>query len=134
MIRRPPRSTLFPYTTLFRSGQCHPIDHLLEVAKVAYAEAGLAPQREHGHQGTGQLAVAYLEESLLQIVDGGLAILQAHHVDRAIKARLPQGIGLIGRIEGHELERKAALLEAIGIEIDHPFVKKIGRASCRERV
>src|SRR3712207_7810270 len=26
MIRRPPRSTLFPYTTLFRSkGYCHPI-------------------------------------------------------------------------------------------------------------
>src|SRR5438093_3449627 len=23
MIRRPPRSTLFPYTTLFRSGGCH---------------------------------------------------------------------------------------------------------------
>src|SRR5258707_15808360 len=24
MIRRPPRSTLFPYTTLFRSGPCNP--------------------------------------------------------------------------------------------------------------
>src|SRR2546430_9395426 len=24
MIRRPPRSTLFPYTTLFRSGRRHP--------------------------------------------------------------------------------------------------------------
>src|SRR3989304_8615456 len=24
MIRRPPRSTLFPYTTLFRSIYCHP--------------------------------------------------------------------------------------------------------------
>src|SRR2546429_7118472 len=24
MIRRPPRSTLFPYTTLFRSGPLHP--------------------------------------------------------------------------------------------------------------
>src|SRR2546429_6397976 len=24
MIRRPPRSTLFPYTTLFRSGRCGP--------------------------------------------------------------------------------------------------------------
>src|SRR2546426_4916627 len=24
MIRRPPRSTLFPYTTLFRSSVCHP--------------------------------------------------------------------------------------------------------------
>src|SRR5260370_33075790 len=31
MIRRPPRSTLFPYTTLFRSGQCafdHAAAHL----------------------------------------------------------------------------------------------------------
>src|SRR3712207_8361003 len=26
MIRRPPRSTLFPYTTLFRSASCHGID------------------------------------------------------------------------------------------------------------
>src|SRR3712207_7184777 len=26
MIRRPPRSTLFPYTTLFRSAEC--LDHL----------------------------------------------------------------------------------------------------------
>src|SRR5256885_3732010 len=25
MIRRPPRSTLFPYTTLFRSGQINPL-------------------------------------------------------------------------------------------------------------
>src|SRR5690554_7339601 len=25
MLRRPPRSTLFPYTTLFRSGQFHPV-------------------------------------------------------------------------------------------------------------
>src|SRR2546427_1289971 len=27
MIRRPPRSTLFPYTTLFRSGQCAEMHH-----------------------------------------------------------------------------------------------------------
>src|SRR2546422_8226602 len=27
MIRRPPRSTLFPYTTLFRSGSCAGADH-----------------------------------------------------------------------------------------------------------
>src|SRR5256886_11617310 len=27
MIRRPPRSTLFPYTTLFRSAPCTPQDH-----------------------------------------------------------------------------------------------------------
>src|SRR5690554_7503244 len=35
MLRRPPKSTLFPYTTLFRSTYCHfsmprlnPVDHL----------------------------------------------------------------------------------------------------------
>src|SRR5690242_21012409 len=28
MIRLPPSSTLFPYTTLFRSGSGHPIAHL----------------------------------------------------------------------------------------------------------
>src|SRR3712207_7428979 len=27
MIRRPPRSTLFPYTTLFRSADAHPARH-----------------------------------------------------------------------------------------------------------
>src|SRR3712207_7087523 len=36
MIRRPPRSTLFPYTTLFRSAA------LLEAAGVAACEEGLA--------------------------------------------------------------------------------------------
>src|SRR2546422_3992237 len=38
MIRRPPRSTLFPYTTLFRSG---PIDAL--VARVHADDAKLCP-------------------------------------------------------------------------------------------
>src|SRR5256885_6960504 len=32
MIRRPPRSTLFPYTTLFRSGQPHQLDITLRFA------------------------------------------------------------------------------------------------------
>src|SRR2546422_4592074 len=30
MIRRPPRSTLFPYTTLFRSGDFQAIGHALQ--------------------------------------------------------------------------------------------------------
>src|SRR5258705_10131396 len=36
MIRRPPRSTLFPYTTLFRSGICDRFPQL----KVAFLESG----------------------------------------------------------------------------------------------
>src|SRR3712207_8553013 len=37
MIRRPPRSTLFPYTTLFRSRA----QHRLEIAAVALVGAGV---------------------------------------------------------------------------------------------
>src|SRR2546426_5026136 len=36
MIRRPPRSTLFPYTTLFRS-TAHAEDDFLETAEVGWA-------------------------------------------------------------------------------------------------
>ena len=35
MIRRPPRSTLFPYTTLFRSHQVLCITHLPQIAAMA---------------------------------------------------------------------------------------------------
>src|SRR2546422_1569336 len=35
MIRRPPRSTLFPYTTLFRSGHVVPGDHLERNEEIA---------------------------------------------------------------------------------------------------
>src|SRR5690348_18175789 len=31
MIRRPPKSTLFPYTTLFRSLESHALDQLVEI-------------------------------------------------------------------------------------------------------
>src|SRR3712207_8990119 len=42
MIRRPPRSTLFPYTTLFRSSTCEPCPmcfsacHWARVARIVY--------------------------------------------------------------------------------------------------
>src|SRR5258705_2592161 len=39
MIRRPPRSTLFPYTTLFRSGR--DVDHVDVVAEVVSVVDGL---------------------------------------------------------------------------------------------
>src|SRR5258708_36474253 len=48
MIRRPPRSTLFPYTTLFRSVK-------QRIAKVA---RGMAPVLVHGESGTGKELVA----------------------------------------------------------------------------
>src|SRR3712207_8355945 len=54
MIRRPPRSTLFPYTTLFRSERRHDVEHghpldllgVVEAHPVGDARAAVVP--DHG--------------------------------------------------------------------------------------
>src|SRR3712207_7842271 len=69
MIRRPPRSTLFPYTTLFRSWR-HPSAVALHVHRAA---GGAAPAVRRGTgAGAGGHAVELVEEA----------------VDRAAAARL----------------------------------------------
>src|SRR2546426_6820252 len=64
MIRRPPRSTLFPYTTLFRSlfGEDHALaleteHHLvLRVLEVVHVHDGLvAPRGERSEEHTSEL-------------------------------------------------------------------------------
>src|SRR2546429_5606347 len=53
MIRRPPRSTLFPYTTLFRSlGEGADVDRFGDVAVESRTERPLAVAR-HGMRGEG---------------------------------------------------------------------------------
>src|SRR2546427_3691563 len=58
MIRRPPRSTLFPYTTLFRSipvsraSRCHqlnvrPLSSATSIARAARWRGGAARSEEH---------------------------------------------------------------------------------------
>src|SRR5256885_12443835 len=55
MIRRPPRSTLFPYTTLFRSGDCREVAQAvkaggLEDVKVLFELLGLIGAKDdEGH-------------------------------------------------------------------------------------
>src|SRR2546422_1477699 len=49
MIRRPPRSTLFPYTTLFRSHRVH--RH--PVAKVHLGPRVIVEAAVHGHESRG---------------------------------------------------------------------------------
>src|SRR5256885_7585152 len=61
MIRRPPRSTLFPYTTLFRSARA--LHALQEIARVPLA--GLQVEvAEHGASKVGQAAAEGVDESL----------------------------------------------------------------------
>src|SRR2546425_2428823 len=47
MIRRPPRSTLFPYTTLFRSGGARDAVHALKYRGLARIADDLAEPMEH---------------------------------------------------------------------------------------
>src|SRR5690349_24241133 len=49
MIRRPPRSTLFPYTTLFRSqdspaetGRIHPLSQVMDELTTIFADMGFS--------------------------------------------------------------------------------------------
>src|SRR2546427_8881891 len=53
MIRRPPRSTLFPYTTLFRSGGAAQLPEVVDVKQVsgtaAVVEEGVVGAPRHLH-------------------------------------------------------------------------------------
>src|SRR5690349_25011670 len=51
MIRRPPRSTLFPYTTLFRSGARNPCEHGPRVPDRPGRGDPLLPRRRPGGRG-----------------------------------------------------------------------------------
>src|SRR5688572_33102114 len=64
MIRRPPRSTLFPYTTLFRSEE-KVADRLLRVAQPGAGDLDGADQAVDGRV----LAEDRLRELLLQAVE-----------------------------------------------------------------
>src|SRR2546430_12451320 len=60
MIRRPPRSTLFPYTTLFRSMMRSPADGLVqtsgeEIAPAAAPRPCSALRRERSEEHTSEL-------------------------------------------------------------------------------
>src|SRR3712207_8603488 len=73
MIRRPPRSTLFPYTTLFRSARRLALDqleHLLAVLVVVAGRIEVRRQRVDQLLGHLELAVGGLELlGLRQVVE-----------------------------------------------------------------
>src|SRR3712207_7379817 len=72
MIRRPPRSTLFPYTTLFRSGDAADLDRTLgqglhERCPVAFGEDAAV---EDGANAAVAAAADQAAEALLELEDG----------------------------------------------------------------
>src|SRR3712207_9242984 len=105
MIRRPPRSTLFPYTTLFRS------DEVEDIVQDAFMEYW----RRRDNISEVQHVRAFLFRSVYT------------HAVNVLKHKY-----VIGRYakEYVELENKRMQY----YHPDNNNVEKIGRASCRERV
>src|SRR3712207_4411222 len=82
MIRRPPRSTLFPYTTLFRSGG-HPIRYGEAEQKRILAEVARAPER--ARDGTATWSPNALRDALRRAEDG-LPGISTHTIGRTLHA------------------------------------------------
>src|SRR3989454_8025081 len=105
MIRRPPRSTLFPYTTLFRSGQ-----------RMLPAPAG-------------QLAVLDDHRRQLFVANHALGIDAARVVEQHLKAHaaLLQGLCPIGALDGFALLARQPAERALDLgpcgpsPLDTPF-------------
>src|SRR4051794_41399206 len=64
MIRRPPRSTLFPYTTLFRS--CLDLRHIAPCAEIAPDDLEAAVRRSEEHTSELQSPVHLVCRLLLE--------------------------------------------------------------------
>src|SRR5690349_24187505 len=93
MIRRPPRSTLFPYTTLFRSGR------LVHERRVHARPLGLpGPVRGHGRPG-GELAAVLRRRRAARVLRlaGGAAVPLIH-----IKSRSEPAATLMGKDNGRK--------------------------------
>src|SRR5256886_17643233 len=113
MIRRPPRSTLFPYTTLFRSYR-NPSDSSLSY-RLKYAFATYTPQGSPLTFKVGQIHTPWLdwEEALWDYrVQGTMAMDRAGYLSAA-----DLGVGVDGKWGPDKVN-----------------FQQIGRASCRERV
>src|ERR1035438_5269193 len=102
MIRRPPRSTLFPYTTLFRSGIVE------DVGALAIAVEDVDGDEDDAELDAGEVEIDHLHaigEVDAEAVAGGESAVR-EEVGEAIAARVDFAEGVFGRSEfGPEFER-----------------------------
>ena len=117
MIRRPPRSTLFPYTTLFRS--------IFLVLRLKQLEATAEPKGV-------ALELADLREKFEELLEQEIRSI----VHQLYPYILRRGFVPALRSLGDQIES----VISIEMDLDEELVRKeradrkIGRASCRERV
>src|SRR2546426_8543986 len=137
MIRRPPRSTLFPYTTLFRSllrqVALPLVKHIdRKVMRVADQLDDLRPalDRHHDH--------GRFKRGLADPVSGDAVLIAfTLHGDRIEAVReVPEDRLLGGFVHGREYASWLSFChgDARSTPASGRKIAEIGRASCRERV
>src|SRR3712207_9272370 len=118
MMRRPPRSTLFPYTTLFRSCQQEAVDGFWAGSSgVVVLPCGA------GKTLVGAAAMAEAKATTLILVTNTVA---GRQWKRELIARTSLTEDEIGEYSGERKEIRPVTIATYQV--------KIGRASCRERV
>src|SRR5256886_10986153 len=142
MIRRPPRSTLFPYTTLFRSSSVTLTDAVATEADFTAANLDVAVAyrvdlRRAVLRDASVFAVILYDADLSDADLSGARLIGPMNNAKAqrakfIKANLGvdpgnQGMGII-RVDASSVDFSGADLTGANLR------KEIGRASCRERV
>src|SRR5258708_37370201 len=104
MIRRPPRSTLFPYTTLFRSAMLDDVR-----TSVARIDAAASRAREIARGSAGQLTVGLVSSALFGTLPRAL---------RALRQQAP-GVRVILREMSNAEQAEALQTGAIDIGLMH---------------
>src|SRR3712207_9305529 len=143
MIRRPPRSTLFPYTTLFRSIVLGLLDLLFltfVVIQVRYlfggaarvaATAGLT-YAEYARRGFFELVTVTALALPLLLIAHWLLRTETRAHERLFKALARIMVVLLFVVVASALQRMYLYQQEFGLTELRLY--KIGRASCRERV
>src|SRR5947199_2351722 len=99
MLRRPPRSTLFPYTTLFRSRPTVPTSNPLALRERGDQTAGVDRPRSEEHTSELQSLRHLVCRLLLEKKNSKSFNLSEqqrsrphHYIDHSLVSRLPQSV------------------------------------------
>src|SRR2546425_9489406 len=138
MIRRPPRSTLFPYTTLFRSfpsGDIVPLTRrqreILDFISTQISAQGYAPSFEEIAERFTFRSLATVHEHLTNLERKGY-IRRAHNESRGIEVVPPRGQTGATDLPLHGLVAAGAPIEAVSgtdtIAVPDELIPRRGRS------
>src|SRR6201999_4636410 len=86
MIRRPPRSTLFPYTTLFRSAK-HAAEHIISEYVAKILEDVFHTDRKSTRLNSSHLGISYAVFCLKKKINRARIRLETHKPDLLAKVQ-----------------------------------------------